>query len=553
MKRLTVLFTIIILCMASNAYAKEVASIPSCSVTLSGQSVDNSYRQFPLLQYKDIVYFPMTYYDCRFLGVATRWNADTNTLEISKENISGAYRNYNWEWKNGKKNEISICDFNIIVNGKEIDNKNEEYPLILFRDVTYFPLTWRFAVDEFGWEYSYDNKNGLIINADNYICKTLNLPDLREGEFMFPNAATDGKYYYYTGNDKKVYRTPVDNINANEHIYTMATNIYSPDGSSTILFSVQEDDVYLSYRTGASMGTDYRVKINPDGTVEDSEEGDYSHSFLGGSEYIYDLDGYTVKVFRGGGPGTSRVLYYKDGSEEYTEILSENIVFAEICSPGISNWQDRENYAYNDIQIIGKNIYMTGYNKATGENSALYCYNLDTQTLTPMIGNVANFLAFTGWDNDVNSNSEMIVYYQDGKMYRYSDASRKTIVIKENSLPLNKGTCYQGALYLHTKNEDKSAVDFYLNYGIGSGAGTTIFETILSTDSYIKDGMLITESYGDTDGEGDIRTCVFNRPDSFFRSSDNMDYYFFIHDGILIYTPVGETPLIEVDLNKTFN
>ena len=165
MKKLAVLFSIIIICVATNAYAKEFATIPSCAVTLNGQSVDNSYRQFPLLQYKDIVYFPMTYYDCRFLGISTKWDSNTNTLEITKENISGAYRNYIWEWENGRLNEISICNFNILVNGKEINNKKEEYPLITFRDVTYFPLTWRFAVDEFGWEYNYNDKNELIINA----------------------------------------------------------------------------------------------------------------------------------------------------------------------------------------------------------------------------------------------------------------------------------------------------------------------------------------------------------------------------------------------------
>lgn len=150
MKKLAVLFSIFILCMATNAYAKEFATIPSCSVTLNGQSVNNSYRQFPLLQYKDIVYFPMTYYDCRFLGVATKWNERTSTLYINTENISSAYRKYNWEWKNGKRNEIDICKCNIVVNSKVIDNEKEEYPLITFRDVTYFPLTWRFAVDEFG-------------------------------------------------------------------------------------------------------------------------------------------------------------------------------------------------------------------------------------------------------------------------------------------------------------------------------------------------------------------------------------------------------------------
>ena len=33
-----------------------------------------------------------------------------------------------------------------------------------FREVTYFPLTWRFAVEEFGWEYRFDTDNGLTVS-----------------------------------------------------------------------------------------------------------------------------------------------------------------------------------------------------------------------------------------------------------------------------------------------------------------------------------------------------------------------------------------------------
>lgn len=541
MKKLAVLFSIFILCIASNAYAKEVATIPSCSVTLNGQSVDNSYRQFPLLQYKDIVYFPMTYYDCRFLGVYTDWNERTSTLYINTENISGAYRKYNWEWKNGKRNEIDICKFNIVVNSKVIDNSKEEYPLITFRDVTYFPLTWRFAVDEFGWEYSYDEKSGLVITADNYICKTLDLPDLRTQ--VTPDGATDGKYYYYTGNDKKVYRTPIDNTEANELIYTTAHNHYTEGGNNNIEFSVENGNVYLSYRTGASMGTNYRIKINPDGTTEDSKDGSYYESFLGGSEYVYDCDGFTLRVYRGG-YGNSRVIYHKGNSENAIEILSDGIVFAEIRS-------DNSEY-YGNVEILGNNIYLTGYNKTNKENSLLYRYDVENEALTPLIKNVAEFVAFTGWDNDTKSNSDMIVYYQDGKMYRYSSASDKTIVINENSLPLVRGVLSGSTLYLHTKNEERTVVEMYLGYGIGSNAGQHIFETTLPTDSYIKDGMLITESFGDADGEKDIRTCIFNTPAYFFRSSDNMQPDFFLHNGKLIYTPTDDTTLIEVDLNKTF-
>ena len=46
--------------------------------------------------------------------------------------------------------QFVIGNTDITVNGKTINNDEEPYPLLVFRDVTYFPLTWRFAVDEFG-------------------------------------------------------------------------------------------------------------------------------------------------------------------------------------------------------------------------------------------------------------------------------------------------------------------------------------------------------------------------------------------------------------------
>ena len=39
------------------------------------------------------------------------------------------------------------------------------YCLLVFRNVTYFPLTWRFAVDEFGWNYDYKELTGLTIRS----------------------------------------------------------------------------------------------------------------------------------------------------------------------------------------------------------------------------------------------------------------------------------------------------------------------------------------------------------------------------------------------------
>jgi hypothetical protein len=44
-------------------------TLPGFTVTLNGHMVENQYREYPLLVYKGITYFPMTWYDSRLLGL----------------------------------------------------------------------------------------------------------------------------------------------------------------------------------------------------------------------------------------------------------------------------------------------------------------------------------------------------------------------------------------------------------------------------------------------------------------------------------------------------
>jgi hypothetical protein len=160
-------FTIAIAIFAAtfNAYAAEVTvSLPTFDVTMNGVKIANEHRQYPFIVYKDITYFPMTYFDSRFLGLATEWD-NGKGLEIYKTTETTNYEPYTQNWKNSSKYTASIPNYKIVVNGKSINNSTETYPLLTFRNVTYFPLTWRFAVEEFGWKYSFTNKDGLIIDS----------------------------------------------------------------------------------------------------------------------------------------------------------------------------------------------------------------------------------------------------------------------------------------------------------------------------------------------------------------------------------------------------
>lgn len=141
------------------------AYLPACKVTLNGQEIENTYREYPFLQYRNIVYFPMTYFDCRFLGVETFWNNDDYKLTITKNGVYGEYCPYTTGEKNAESYTIAKYYSLLEVNGKDIITANDPYPLLKFRDIVYFPLTWKYAVNEFGWQYSYDDKEGLMITS----------------------------------------------------------------------------------------------------------------------------------------------------------------------------------------------------------------------------------------------------------------------------------------------------------------------------------------------------------------------------------------------------
>ena len=165
----TVLSTFLLTGLPSVAMAQNVTvTLPDFPVTLNGIELQPSIEDYPVIVYNNITYFPMTYHYANFLGLSTEW-AD-NTLTVQKiDTNTKKLRTY--EKKEGNKNKYTaaVSTANVVVNGKTIDNRKEDYPLLVFRDVTYFPLTWRYAVDEFGWDYSFDEKNGLEIRNKSYI------------------------------------------------------------------------------------------------------------------------------------------------------------------------------------------------------------------------------------------------------------------------------------------------------------------------------------------------------------------------------------------------
>lgn len=190
------------------------AYLPKCNVTLNGVEIDNNYRQYPLLQYRDIVYFPMTYHDCRFLGVAADWFSESESkLVVKKENILYEYYGYPTEDKNADSYEYDyyygygVNAATVEINGKRILSTREaEYPFLTFREIIYFPLTWELAHNELGWEYSYDEENGLVINSKN----EAEQPEESDNEFRVIG--------YYSGD---LFDEPLENLQTDKLTHIM--------------------------------------------------------------------------------------------------------------------------------------------------------------------------------------------------------------------------------------------------------------------------------------------------------------------------------------------
>lgn len=140
------------------------AYLPSIDITLNGIKIENRDRLYPFISYGNITYFPMTYYDSRFLNLKTEWDS-AEGLKITKSDEPGEYITDTSAEINPYSVKVYAADFDIYVNGKKINNLNEPYPLLIYNNLAYFPITWKFAVDEFGWEYYYSNEEGLKINS----------------------------------------------------------------------------------------------------------------------------------------------------------------------------------------------------------------------------------------------------------------------------------------------------------------------------------------------------------------------------------------------------
>jgi hypothetical protein len=248
------------------ADASVRVTLPDFTVNLNGHAVENLYRDYPLLVYHGITYFPMTWYDSRLLGLEANWSPDGGLI-IKQSQVTSSYVPYKSERRNSASYAAEVLASAVMVNGKPIDNTKEEYPLLSFRDVTYFPLTWRFAYDEFKWGYQWSDTDGLSITSENPQVQMVQLPAY-SGE---NDVALFKGYYYFvetTDMTNHVYRAPMQQPYDKEEIYSY--NFYTSDRNPKVVtFQIRDNALWFAYHLGGGFtGADLFVKIGDDGKAE---------------------------------------------------------------------------------------------------------------------------------------------------------------------------------------------------------------------------------------------------------------------------------------------
>ncbi|WP_159883660.1 hypothetical protein [Paenibacillus puerhi] len=352
---------------SGHAQTKQVSvAIPTFQVSLNGIQVDNAYRQYPLLVYKDITYFPMTYYDSRFLGLVTKWDSDQG-LEIEKTGISAAYRDYKGSIRNAGRYTASIPDFAVRINGKNIIQSEEVYPLLEFRDVTYFPLTWRFAAEELEWSYRFDAREGFVIESSNPQVEPVALPGYAGGEVV----AAAGSYYY-GGAEGEIFQASIEHPDQAKKVYQLPIWSYG-DGKAYVSHGLTRIDgeVWLRYHQGgAIMGSDHYIKLKSDGTYDEAESGYLNFKTFGSL---------TVKVWQGVPPSPDN-LRVKEGDGEYRSAGDPAYLYGW-------NWNIKEGSAggagSRKLYMDGRNLYTQAYHmKSDTDFSRLHRVDVDTGETT---------------------------------------------------------------------------------------------------------------------------------------------------------------------------
>lgn len=208
---------------------QRIVSVPSFDVTLNGVKYRNEVAKYPFLQYNNIVFMPLTENIADFMGIKFRhYDARANFYEcvvVGNKHERGETADFGYI-KEGESFSFGILepfDGELYINGfaTRWHNFGMEYSPMMVGDVCYLPLTWQIAHDHLGWEYSFDMKNGLVLDSRNTFKPEFDIDTL-------PTVVGYSREYYVVSGDHYVG-------------YSAYSHKGSPRGSNKLIFGKRGD------------------------------------------------------------------------------------------------------------------------------------------------------------------------------------------------------------------------------------------------------------------------------------------------------------------------
>lgn len=225
------------------------ASLPKFKVQINGTVVNSKTADYPLLLYRDITYMPMTYDYCNLLGLKSEWTKENGlTVSLRNDGLIPTVTEPSGKSSNSSSVIAYVVDTPITINNTKIDNTNEPYPFLRYKDVTYFPLTFKFTKEQFNIYKNYSPEFGLGVYSENKffyryypINSKFQSTDLRISSILYLMVAiniSDGTGSYPTNNVKQYnyqYNLPFnDSVHLPNYKGTKYYG-YLPDGKGGII------------------------------------------------------------------------------------------------------------------------------------------------------------------------------------------------------------------------------------------------------------------------------------------------------------------------------
>ncbi|MFD0676477.1 MULTISPECIES: DUF5050 domain-containing protein [unclassified Paenibacillus] len=388
-------------------------SYPTFPVTINETIIDQVHSVYPLLLYRDITYFPMTWDYTSALGLTAAWNGQKGlsiAMQDKKAVCSPLKQTLSAQANSSTGSASAIpAPFPVTVNGSLIDNTKEPYPVLFYNDITYFPMTWKFTKEAFNWQVNWDNARGYEIQS----CVRPTQEKLIQTDSF--NLANGGQL---AAKDDWIYMNP-SRSSGGAHSLVKAkedgSNRMKLSDDNAMSINIVGDWLYYINFEATSPSAIY--KIRTDGT-------DRTMVSQTAASRLWVRDGW---------------MYYFPSAEQPNEMGGTYQTASGIFrmkTDGTSEQKLLEDMKVSSLYLYGEHIY---FRITEGEHTRVYTMNLDGSGQKMLRSKVTDFIVADDW----------IYYVLDRKqMYKMSLDGSVDIPLFELEKPqLSSMTYWNGWIY----------------------------------------------------------------------------------------------------------